>query len=1747
MAPIKPMLGEIELQLVQKIDTEQDQTLAQHSVPALEGDFLQRLGRRASRITLNGVMTGPESGDSLKTLREKFRAAEPVSFVADIATATKVDSVMIEELAVRELAGKPQRFAYSITLRELLPAPPPETEDPPTPDPIDPPPPPDVLTGTLEVEVIAEGDPDFDFGRVVITIERPNDDGTTFTRTLTSRSNNIWTEPNLAPGRYTVRAATLDPQPLTDTGTGQVQGGQTTRVTLTIRVSSPVATTFLISFRFDKAFVEPCEREVLRQVVAFSNANPTQKLLIVGHTDEVDTPAYNQSLSERRARSVYAFLTFGRDPTASFNEWNALRLARPRSVRRGVRDNWGLRQAQHMLQDLGFYPGDVDGKDGPLTQEAVRAFRCQKGLPPGTNIDDDVWEALIRDYMAQDSFSIPAERFFSNCSGEIVKWLGCGEEDPVKRTGSPFRPSRRVEMLFVRANSFPCTVPQPDTFNEPETGQVNANGWCVGPGAANAHGCFVTPYLQRNTNTAQACSTSPTGPWCRQPAEPGTITVQGSIMFENGTPARSQPFSIIAPNGEFIPGELGNGEPQIGQTDNNGNFTFSDKRKGFYSLSVLPRQGQPPQPPFLVRLNTQTDAEIKGNVVCKALRSSTERLDVVIIDAPAIREIKLPAAMHLMTALHPLTRATRTCPSTLGPPAPQATTHTAAEVTGFMEAANRIWRQARVRLRLAAADIVREAYAFRTECEVDSNEFTIILERCAYPNTVNFFFFGDLSGNSEAGMFVLAPVTGPRVTVDGCAVSDRFQFTVFSPPVDVALDTAQSEQVVAHEFGHFLSLAAVNHVPNTPANSNRLMLAGTQDGSNRTLDQTEVAQARASNNAGLDCLPLELRVTGAQRIGGARSHEHLVFQDATGGGTVTIDADINARLLDPTVGSLDLQGGTPGANPLQRLVSTAANVETEVVGTYTPARGGNPVITYVSIRVITFTMDVDGARRSAPGSNTFITSPHPTDLVIVKAVIAPAPFCVPFDMVTWAGGNELPDPLRRSVSRVSGGPPVQVSATLLGRTETVTIVILAVTIADVRLIGKGQNTDVQITLNPSPLPAGSSLTLELNITAGTGAAQFVSTGNTRLTLTQTSTVAVRGITESSAVDNLRLLAHLTGETNVIAQRDLTVVAVTIGSVLGVKTGQTLDIPITIAPSPLPPGTSLTLELSTTTGTGAAVFNSNNGTTLNVTQTGNVTVRGVTASSVADNIRLTARITGQTPILAQELFSVLNPINIFLQFEVWNLNTRRFETLPAGVAVDLMDHNAVLSDTLIKTERTDASGRVVYSLPNFRPSDEDNPDLYFRVRPNGIAHAGHRMPNEWKTRGWRATNGSPGQFDDFSGTQLGTQAAPLVYRIGLDFHLQLTYLDLSKTPPVNNVVAPKNSFVSFFRFDVREDNRVRTFDTDANGEVHAVIFDVEGGDSVFLTVDFKIEDRTINMRRAKVDIDAWETAFDDNDQTSIGTQAAPLHLNANSDQRNEALFFLKCLRELSTFLFHMTGGAWTGFEDLTYFRTARFGTSYSWPVGSVNLNPRDHWNRGVIIHETTHQTMWKELNFSSADIAFEALFGQLQLTHFESLLSNTEHALIEGWPEFFQAIFASTITPPYNVATVFTNSSGAGARPLGPPPQNNRGESVEGAFANGLWAIFENHVVTLPVFTAAGAFDAHVAESVTGDITTIPTNAWITDPAVRARFLAIIWNPFRNTRLVSNKTTTEMIRRMRIQNPVEWPALQAELQNFNMGF
>lgn len=64
-----------------------------------------------------------------------------------------------------------------------------------------------------------------------------------------------------------------------------------------------------IQFEFDSQVIKVESFPLMDEAYKILKANPKYKLEIAGHTDNIGTEAYNQDLSERRARSVYNYLT----------------------------------------------------------------------------------------------------------------------------------------------------------------------------------------------------------------------------------------------------------------------------------------------------------------------------------------------------------------------------------------------------------------------------------------------------------------------------------------------------------------------------------------------------------------------------------------------------------------------------------------------------------------------------------------------------------------------------------------------------------------------------------------------------------------------------------------------------------------------------------------------------------------------------------------------------------------------------------------------------------------------------------------------------------------------------------------------------------------------------------------------------------------------------------------------------------------------------------------------------------------------------------------------------------------------------------------------------------------------------------------------------------------------------------------------------------------------------------------------
>jgi len=129
---VKPMVGDWEVPRIEAIHTHELRRIAEIGVPGLMGDLQQDLGTTSLVVEITGSLVGDDARDDfLNKLREKYRAGDPVSFTADITTATELDQVLIVALDVVECNDAARSVRYRIVLREYVepPAPPAPIDD----------------------------------------------------------------------------------------------------------------------------------------------------------------------------------------------------------------------------------------------------------------------------------------------------------------------------------------------------------------------------------------------------------------------------------------------------------------------------------------------------------------------------------------------------------------------------------------------------------------------------------------------------------------------------------------------------------------------------------------------------------------------------------------------------------------------------------------------------------------------------------------------------------------------------------------------------------------------------------------------------------------------------------------------------------------------------------------------------------------------------------------------------------------------------------------------------------------------------------------------------------------------------------------------------------------------------------------------------------------------------------------------------------------------------------------------------------------------------------------------------------------------------------------------------------------------------------------------------------------------------------------------------------------------------------
>ncbi|GAK58614.1 hypothetical protein U27_05588 [Candidatus Vecturithrix granuli] len=123
---VKPVLGGWEIPRIESIKILENRSFVELTVPGRVGSLFQDMNTAPTCIVISGSLYGDEARNAfLEEVRGKFRDGEPVTFVADIVTATEIQYVIIGTLHFEESGTKPDQIGYFIVLKESPPPSPP--------------------------------------------------------------------------------------------------------------------------------------------------------------------------------------------------------------------------------------------------------------------------------------------------------------------------------------------------------------------------------------------------------------------------------------------------------------------------------------------------------------------------------------------------------------------------------------------------------------------------------------------------------------------------------------------------------------------------------------------------------------------------------------------------------------------------------------------------------------------------------------------------------------------------------------------------------------------------------------------------------------------------------------------------------------------------------------------------------------------------------------------------------------------------------------------------------------------------------------------------------------------------------------------------------------------------------------------------------------------------------------------------------------------------------------------------------------------------------------------------------------------------------------------------------------------------------------------------------------------------------------------------------------------------------------
>ncbi len=123
---VRPVLGDWEIPRIDHIESFERRQYVEFPIPGRVGSLFQDMNTTPTAILITGSLYGDETrNEMLEDVRTRFQSGEPLTFVADIVTATQIQYVIIEQLLFEEYSTTPDELRYQMLLLESPPPPPP--------------------------------------------------------------------------------------------------------------------------------------------------------------------------------------------------------------------------------------------------------------------------------------------------------------------------------------------------------------------------------------------------------------------------------------------------------------------------------------------------------------------------------------------------------------------------------------------------------------------------------------------------------------------------------------------------------------------------------------------------------------------------------------------------------------------------------------------------------------------------------------------------------------------------------------------------------------------------------------------------------------------------------------------------------------------------------------------------------------------------------------------------------------------------------------------------------------------------------------------------------------------------------------------------------------------------------------------------------------------------------------------------------------------------------------------------------------------------------------------------------------------------------------------------------------------------------------------------------------------------------------------------------------------------------------